>query len=138
MLCAFWIAGAIVAFAPSEGSGAYYLLLATAAPAMGMQNATLRRVGGTPVHTTFVTGVLTNISQALAGVVASRIVDGNRNRDAEHVLAVLTPVYAAYLAGGLAAAVVFLARPSLAPPVALVPLAFACLQGVRRDPLRES
>lgn len=52
--------GAIQPSAPWQ----YYLLAATAVVAMGLQTATLRRVGGTTVRTTFVTGTISNIGEA--------------------------------------------------------------------------
>ena len=45
------------------GSWDYYLLAVLAVLAMGWQNAALRRVAGVPVHTTFVTGILTHLAE---------------------------------------------------------------------------
>jgi uncharacterized membrane protein YoaK (UPF0700 family) len=45
------------------GSWDYYLLAVFAVLAMGWQNAALRRVAGVPVHTTFVTGILTHLAE---------------------------------------------------------------------------
>jgi uncharacterized membrane protein YoaK (UPF0700 family) len=50
--------------APS-GSWDYYLLAAVAVLAMGLQNVALRRVAGLPIHTTFVTGMLTYVGEEL-------------------------------------------------------------------------
>src|SRR5436190_18824278 len=45
------------------GSWDYFLLAVLAVLAMGWQNAALRRVAGVPVHTTFVTGILTHLAE---------------------------------------------------------------------------
>jgi len=47
-------------------SGSQLLLLALLAAAMGMQTATLTRVGPLTVHTTFVTGMLNKLAQLLS------------------------------------------------------------------------
>jgi uncharacterized membrane protein YoaK (UPF0700 family) len=47
------------------GSWDYYLLAALAVLAMGSQNVALRHVAGLPIHTTFVTGMLTYIGEEL-------------------------------------------------------------------------
>ena len=71
LLTAFWLAGAHWApdgsIEPSSG-WSYYALAALPTLAMGMQNATLRRVGRHGVHTTYVSGVLTNLAEALVQV----------------------------------------------------------------------
>jgi uncharacterized membrane protein YoaK (UPF0700 family) len=46
-----------------ESGGAYVLVVALPAIAMGLQNATLRRVGGLSVRTTFITGILTTLAE---------------------------------------------------------------------------
>lgn len=43
-----------------ESGGAYMLVVALPSLAMGLQNATLRRVGGLSVRTTYITGLLTS------------------------------------------------------------------------------
>jgi uncharacterized membrane protein YoaK (UPF0700 family) len=45
------------------GSWDYYLLATVAVLAMGLQNVALRRVAGLPIHTTFVTGMLTYVGE---------------------------------------------------------------------------
>jgi uncharacterized membrane protein YoaK (UPF0700 family) len=45
------------------GSWDYYLLAIVAVLAMGLQNVALRRVAGLPIHTTFVTGMLTYVGE---------------------------------------------------------------------------
>jgi uncharacterized membrane protein YoaK (UPF0700 family) len=50
---------------PPPGSWDYYLLASLAVLAMGLQNVALRRVAGLPIHTTFVTGMLTYIGEEL-------------------------------------------------------------------------
>jgi uncharacterized membrane protein YoaK (UPF0700 family) len=45
----------------------FYALTALPALAMGVQNATLRRVGSLHIRTTYVTGMLTNFGEAVSG-----------------------------------------------------------------------
>jgi uncharacterized membrane protein YoaK (UPF0700 family) len=47
------------------GTWDYYLLATVAVLAMGLQNVALRRVAGLPIHTTFVTGMLTYVGEEL-------------------------------------------------------------------------
>jgi uncharacterized membrane protein YoaK (UPF0700 family) len=49
-------------------STAFYVLAAILVLAMALQNAALRRVAGVAVHTTFVTGMLTNLAEDLAAL----------------------------------------------------------------------
>jgi len=51
---------------------AFYLLAALPALAMGLQNATLRRVAGQSVHTTYVTGVLQTLAEEVVRYVFNR------------------------------------------------------------------
>ena len=48
---------------PAEPAWRFYLLVALATLAMGVQNATLRRVGGVTVRTTYISGMLTNFAE---------------------------------------------------------------------------
>ena len=48
----------------NESDGKFYVLAALPALAMGMQNATLRRVGSLSIRTTYVTGMLTDFAEA--------------------------------------------------------------------------
>ncbi len=135
LLGAFWAVGAGSGFAPVADSRAYFILLALAAPAMGLQNATLQKVGGTPVHTTFVTGVLQRASESFVAAIAARLFDRRRDPKSEHDVAVLAPVYACYFVGGFAGAAVYLTAPVLAPITALAPLVCVAVVGIIRDPL---
>jgi uncharacterized membrane protein YoaK (UPF0700 family) len=64
-LLAFMLVGQAVLDGGSATAGSwdYYLLAVIAVLTMGLQNAALRRVAGVPVHTTFVTGMLTHIAE---------------------------------------------------------------------------
>lgn len=55
----------------SGGGASFFLLAALAAVAMGMQTATVHKVGGQPVRTTYITGMLSDFGEALAAVVIS-------------------------------------------------------------------
>lgn len=61
MLCgsAFIVNGSV----RTETVWAFYLLAALPALAMGVQNATLRRVAGQTLHTTYITGVLNGLAE---------------------------------------------------------------------------
>ncbi len=48
-------------------SGAYYALAVLAVAAMGLQTAALRHVAGVSVHTTFITGMVTNLAEEVVG-----------------------------------------------------------------------
>lgn len=48
---------------PPEPAWRFYLLIALVTLAMGVQNATLRRVGGVTVRTTYISGMLTNFAE---------------------------------------------------------------------------
>jgi uncharacterized membrane protein YoaK (UPF0700 family) len=48
---------------PEEPSWRFYLLVALPTLAMGIQNATLRRVGSATVRTTYISGMLTNVAE---------------------------------------------------------------------------
>jgi uncharacterized membrane protein YoaK (UPF0700 family) len=60
--------GALIASVPSAGHSEIFSLTMLAA-AMGMQTATLTRIGSLTVHTTFVTGMLNKLAQLLSHVV---------------------------------------------------------------------
>ncbi len=48
---------------PEEPAWRFYLLVALPTLAMGVQNASLRRVGTTTVRTTYISGMLTNVAE---------------------------------------------------------------------------
>jgi uncharacterized membrane protein YoaK (UPF0700 family) len=64
LLLAFMLVGRAVlgGHSATGGSWDYYLLATLAVLAMGWQNAALRRVAGVPLHTTFVTGIITHLA----------------------------------------------------------------------------
>ncbi len=57
---------------PSPGVSRFFVLLWLLAMAMGVQNATLRRAHGVRVRTTYVSGMLTNMAEALTLYVMER------------------------------------------------------------------
>jgi uncharacterized membrane protein YoaK (UPF0700 family) len=65
LLLALMLVGRVVLDGRGAAGGScdYYLLAVLAVLAMGWQNAALRRVAGVPVHTTFVTGILTHLAE---------------------------------------------------------------------------
>jgi uncharacterized membrane protein YoaK (UPF0700 family) len=113
LLLVFMVAGEAVLDGreAATGSWEYYLLAAVAVLAMGLQNAALRRVAGVPVHTTFVTGILTQIAEeAVNGWYARR--DGSGTSDAGQAsfrrARLHGGVWLSYLAGGVPGALLAL------------------------------
>jgi uncharacterized membrane protein YoaK (UPF0700 family) len=81
----------------------FYLLAAMPALAMGVQNATLRRAGGETVHTTYVTGLLTDLGEKAVSYGFARC--GMVNPQSSKVATLqevlwLLGVWLAYVAGG--------------------------------------
>lgn len=88
--------------APFGGTAtpAYFAAAALPTLAMGVQNATLRRVGRhTSVRTTYVTGMLTNLGEHLAAWLCRRPGSGNPLRDA----GVFGGIWLGYAAGAVLA-----------------------------------
>ena len=65
LLLVFMLVGRAVLGSDSAPAGSwdYYLLAIVAVLAMGLQNVALRRAAGLPIHTTFVTGMLTYLGE---------------------------------------------------------------------------
>ncbi|HMF04559.1 MAG TPA: YoaK family protein [Acidimicrobiia bacterium] len=119
LLLAFMLVGRAVLDGTSAtgGSWDYYLLAILAVLAMGWQNAALRRVAGVPLHTTFVTGILTHLAEeTVNGVYAWRdLRRAGGARTGEDTVSVAFRrarlhggVWASYLGGGVLGAFVAL------------------------------
>lgn len=80
----------------------FFVLAGVAVTAMGLQSATLRRVGGVTVHTTFITGMLTSVGVELATL--ARAGRGDERRQAHRRLRLVGGVWLAYLSGAIAGA----------------------------------
>ena len=65
LLLVFMLVGRAVLGSDSASAGSwdYYLLATVAVLAMALQNVAVRRVAGLPIHTTFVTGMLTYVGE---------------------------------------------------------------------------
>jgi len=74
LLVAFMVVGTVLRDAGdlTPHSLAYYGLAVAAVGAMGLQTAALRHAAGVPVHTTFVTGMVTSFAEEVAGVLQHR------------------------------------------------------------------
>lgn len=59
----------------SGGGATFYLVLALAVVAMGLQTASLQRVGGKTARTTYITGMLTNLATESVGWILARTSD---------------------------------------------------------------
>jgi uncharacterized membrane protein YoaK (UPF0700 family) len=121
----------------TAGSWDYYLLAIVVVLAMGLQNVALRRVAGLPIHTTFVTGILTYIAEeAVHGWYARR----DQRRDDAHTsfrrARFHSGVWLSYLAGGILGAFITLRWDlwSLTLPLAALAtlIAFDFSQGAAR------
>jgi uncharacterized membrane protein YoaK (UPF0700 family) len=84
--------------------GAYFVVAALLAAAMGLQSVTLRRVGGRTVRTNFVTGILTNLAEMTAVVISRG--RGTKARAgvraaARHEVRFFASIWVVYLMGGI-------------------------------------
>jgi uncharacterized membrane protein YoaK (UPF0700 family) len=79
-------------------SAAYYGLAVVAVAAMGLQTAAIRHAAGVPVHTTFITGMVTHFAEAIVGVAR------REERDASQRAGVYGALVGAYLTGAAAGA----------------------------------
>lgn len=94
----------------------FYVLLALGVVSMGMQTAALRQLAGRTVSTTYVTGVLTSLTQEAANYVfwmrdgesrdeansfLSRVLHLGSRRDSRDRVRVLGAIWLAYVAGGI-------------------------------------
>jgi uncharacterized membrane protein YoaK (UPF0700 family) len=89
-------------------------LLALLAAAMGLQTATLTRIGPLTIHTTFVTGMLNTFAQAIShwhfwayderrrGCSVSAIVRRSGENSASHVAKLMAGIWFCYMAGAVA------------------------------------
>jgi uncharacterized membrane protein YoaK (UPF0700 family) len=86
----------IAAFMAIVGSGRhpYYVLEACSTAALGLQTAALTHIGGTTIRTSYVSGVLTNLTQGL--------VRRARGERADRPLGLLAAILFAYGAGATA------------------------------------
>jgi uncharacterized membrane protein YoaK (UPF0700 family) len=69
LILAFVLAGNrlfLPASRTATGSGLYYLFVALGACAFGFQSGTIRQVGKTRIHTTYITGTLTKLGESAA------------------------------------------------------------------------
>ena len=119
LLLVFMLVGRAVLGSDSAPAGSwdYYLLAIVAVLAMGLQNVALRRVAGLPIHTTFVTGMLTYVGEEVVrGWYARRDLQRAgvaRNRDDDAHVAFRRArlhggVWLSYLAGGVLGAFIAL------------------------------
>jgi uncharacterized membrane protein YoaK (UPF0700 family) len=116
-LLAFTVAASGVAIngeVPREPAWRFYLLAALPALAMGVQNATLRRVGAVHIRTTFITGMLTNAAEEavscfvwvwhrLRGHSAGRVLRVLPRRSAFGRMVLYAAIWLGYVAGAVVA-----------------------------------
>jgi uncharacterized membrane protein YoaK (UPF0700 family) len=138
LLLVFMIVGRAVLGSDSAAAGSweYYLLAIVAVLAMGLQNVALRRAAGLPIHTTFVTGMLTYVGEEVVrGWYARRDLRRagvTRHRDDDAHVAFRRArlhggVWLSYLAGGILGAFIALHWDlwSLSLPLAVVVVVIA-------------
>lgn len=91
-----------------EFDGRYYAALALLPVAMGLQNSTVRRIGGGTVHTTYITGLLTSLMHEIVNCLFNRY-DAWRDRvqstsiapSSLYRIALMSGVYLGFPAGAL-------------------------------------
>jgi uncharacterized membrane protein YoaK (UPF0700 family) len=108
-----------------HGLGGFYVLAALAIVAMGIQAASIRRVGGQAVRTTYITGVLTDFSRGAV----QRLARGSR---ADTAVGLLGGVVVLYLAGATLGSIAQDAAGMWSLAVPLAALLLASLADVRR------
>lgn len=101
---------------PGRSLGGFYVLAGLAIVSMGMQTAALRQLGGRTISTTYVTGVLTSLTQEAANYVfwlrdragrderhsfLSRTLGLGTRRESRDRILLLGSVWLSYVAGGL-------------------------------------
>ncbi|HVS70284.1 MAG TPA: YoaK family protein [Phycisphaerae bacterium] len=108
------------------GTFAFCLLAGLAGTAMGVQNASLRRAGALTIHTTHVTGLLLQCSDALviAAVALMRPCTWKARRDAFGNAALLFGLWFVYVGGAIAGALLLapLGPAILAPAMVVLAL----------------
>jgi len=113
-----------------RGSATFFVLVGMLALAMGLQNGFLRRIAGTGVHTTFVTGMLTQMAED--AVIAWR---DRSDTDARRRVVIHGGIWVGYFAGGVAGAAFALVWGywTLVIPIAGLALVLAA-GGLHEDP----
>lgn len=113
VLSILMVAQATLAPVPTET--AFGAIVALAAIAMGLQNATITRISGATVRTTHLTGVITDLGTELAAL----LFGGRRRRNrAKRRVALLASIVLSFAVGVAAGAIAYERRPalSLVPP----------------------
>jgi uncharacterized membrane protein YoaK (UPF0700 family) len=113
----------------------YFALAALPALAMGVQAATLRRIGDHSVRTTFVTGMLTLLGEQLVGWLMEPTPARRRSAGARARFAAL--IWIAYALGGLSAAVAAAKVGFAAVVIPIAGIGAALALELRTEPGRE-
>jgi uncharacterized membrane protein YoaK (UPF0700 family) len=114
-----------------EFNGKYYVLLALLPIAMGLQNATICRMGGNTVHTTYVSGLLTSLTFEIVGYFfrnydqgRGRFTPSSVDQPSLSRIAFLSCVYTAFVAGAILGG---FAEIIWAPASLLIPVCCLCM-----------
>jgi uncharacterized membrane protein YoaK (UPF0700 family) len=113
LLLAFIVLGVLERM-PSPEEPRFYVLLAFPTLAMGMQSATVRRIGHLNVTTTYISGVLTSF---IEGIVRQML---HRSRQEDFGVRLFGSVWGAYLLGAVAGGVSY---SQVGPVATLLPIA---------------
>jgi uncharacterized membrane protein YoaK (UPF0700 family) len=111
---------------PASGSLPYFLICLPPLLAMGLQNATLKKLGSATVHTTYVTGVLDSMcessARAVLGVELPTTAGSDVRATAREAAIASAVVWFSYIFGALygSAALLFLHIGSLLPAVGVL------------------
>jgi uncharacterized membrane protein YoaK (UPF0700 family) len=82
---------------PLAFHGRYYVLLTLLPVAMGLQNGTVRKIGGGTIHTTYISGLLTSLMDEIVGY----FFKPSRDPVSLHRIGLMSGVYAAYVTGAV-------------------------------------
>jgi uncharacterized membrane protein YoaK (UPF0700 family) len=143
LLLGFMFTGEAVLHGHSARGGSfdYYLLAVIVVLAMAVQTAALRRVAHVPVHTTFVTGVLTHLAEETVAALYARRDARRAGNDTAGLTAAATArrearlhggVWIGYLGGGVVGALLALEWELWALAVPLAALVVMIVVDLRR------
>ncbi len=136
-LLTIFIVGVGVLGTPANGSPLYFLICLPPLLAMGLQNATLRKLGSTTVHTTYVTGVLDDMCESSATAVWGLELPNSAGADvrptAREAAVASAVLWLSYIVGALygSAALLLLHIGALLPAVGILLYVAARLLRVR-------
>jgi uncharacterized membrane protein YoaK (UPF0700 family) len=110
---------------PSPDDPRFYVMVAFPTVAMGLQSATLRRIGDLHVRTTYISGVLTNLMEAIVHRLFGREKDNGLD------VKVYGAVWGSYLLGAILGGVGYARAGPLGMLLPIIGLGLACALDLR-------